>query len=146
VGSTAILTHSLFAVPAFLPPLRKVAPWDAATGRTREALSKAHILLPGWIDQDLEELQNWQQNKETPFGGRVNVKNFRAEWFEEGCFGRLRKFLSQSIRIYEIWRTMGLCGGGQLPVELARVIVEDLANHECLPTENLRNVYSSKKK
>jgi hypothetical protein len=66
--------------PPSSPPLRKVVPWDTATGQIREALSKAHILLSGWIDQDLEELQNCQQNKETPFGGRVNVKNFRAEW------------------------------------------------------------------
>jgi hypothetical protein len=96
------------------------------------ALSSAHLLLPGWIDQDLEELRKWKHR----FGDEL-----QADRYEEGWFGRSRKFLSETTRIHEIWRTMKLCGRG---VELVSVIVEEVLTFERLPMGELRNLYFSK--
>jgi hypothetical protein len=113
----------------------EVVPWNIVMSPITQALSSAHLLLPGWIDQDLEELRKW----------RYHVGDeFQADRYEEGWFGRSKKFLSETTRIHEIWRTIKLCGGGQLPVELANVIVEDVSTFERLPMGSLRDLYFSK--
>jgi hypothetical protein len=89
-------------------------------------------LLPLWGEQDLEETLKWN---------RSICEGAKAEWFEAGWFRRSRKFLNESTRIYEIWRTIRRSGGGQLPIELAYTIVEDVATFEELPTGDLRELY-----
>ncbi|KNG52526.1 hypothetical protein TW65_00339 [Stemphylium lycopersici] len=107
-------------------------PWDVATRPIRSALSNAQTLLPLWGEQDLEETLKWN---------RGICEGAKAEWFEAGWFRRSRKFLDESTRIYEIWRTIRRSGGGQLPIELAYTIVEDVATFEELPTGDLRELY-----
>jgi hypothetical protein len=93
-------------------------------------------LLPEWSANDLEEFQRWNASK-----GDVRAKCFEKSWF---C--RSRKFLEESTRVYEIWRTVRLCGGRQLPAELANAIVEDVARFEGLPMDDLRRRYLPKKR
>jgi hypothetical protein len=111
-------------------------PWDVATAPIRLALSKAQTLLPEWSANDLEEMRRW----------RAYQGNTTAEQFEKGWFRRSRKFLEESTRVYEIWRTVRLCGGRKLPAELANEIVEDVARFEGLPMDDLRRIYLPKEK
>jgi hypothetical protein len=107
-------------------------PWDVATRPITQSLSYAQTLVPLWGQQDVEETKKW----------RVPVcEGAVAEWFETGWFRRSRQFLKESNRIYEIWRTMRRAGKGQLPAELANVIVQDVAASENLPMEDLRQFY-----
>ncbi|XP_014555920.1 hypothetical protein COCVIDRAFT_16573 [Bipolaris victoriae FI3] len=113
-------------------PVRRVVPWDVATGPVVRALAKAQLLVPIWGQMDVEETRKW----ETPV-----CEGAQAEWFEIGWFRRSRQFLKESSRLYEIWRTMRRVGKGQLPAELANAIVEDVAVFEDLPLGDLRELY-----
>ncbi|CAO2655367.1 Nn.00g104310.m01.CDS01 [Neocucurbitaria sp. VM-36] len=110
-------------------------PWDKATAPIRLAFSKAQALIPDWVDQELEELQIWEL-----------YLTFPKESLEKDYFRRSRQFLEQSTRIHEVWRTVRMCGKGQLPAELANAIVEDVSRSEDLPTGNLRALYFPKDK
>lgn len=109
----------------------RVVPWDTASAPVRLSLLKAQELLPLWGEKELE-YWGWDGAK--------------AEWFEAGWFRRSRKFLKESTRIYEIWRTMNRWGEGQLPVELAHAIVEDVASFEGLSMGDLRVMYFPRNK
>ncbi|KAA8619046.1 hypothetical protein PtrSN002B_002017 [Pyrenophora tritici-repentis] len=113
------------------PSPSKANPWDTASAPIALSLSKAQELLPLWGEQELEHW-GWDGAK--------------AEWFEAGWFRRSRDFLRDSTRIHEIWRTMSRWGEGQLPAELANVIVEDVASFEDLPMGDLRAMYFPGKK
>ncbi|EMD65127.1 hypothetical protein COCSADRAFT_48684, partial [Bipolaris sorokiniana ND90Pr] len=89
-------------------PVRRVVPWDEATGPILTALAKAQVLVPLWGQMDVEETRKW----EVPV-----CEGAQAEWFEVGA------------------------GKGQLPAELANVIVDDVAAFEELPLEDLRELY-----
>lgn len=110
----------------------RVLPWDEATDPIVRALAKAQALVPVWGQMDVDETRKW----EVPV-----CEGAQAEWFEVGWFRRSRQFLRESSRIYEIWRTMRRVGKGQLPAELANVIVEDVAAFEVLPLGDLRELY-----
>ncbi|KAL6709126.1 hypothetical protein ACN47E_001942 [Coniothyrium glycines] len=111
-------------------------PWDVATASLRVALSKAERYIPEWIAKEYEELRKW----DSPAGRRTE-----RDLFEVGYFRRSRKFLQQSCRIHELWRTMKMCAEGQLPAELARAIVEDVSRSEKLPMGELRPLFFPRK-
>lgn len=107
-------------------------PWDVATRPLVYSLSNAQTLVPLWGRQDIEECRKW----------RTSICECASvEGFEPGWFRRSKKFLKESTRIYEIWRTMRRAGKGQLPAELANLIVEDVAAFENLPLGDLRELY-----
>ncbi|EUC49973.1 hypothetical protein COCMIDRAFT_22526 [Bipolaris oryzae ATCC 44560] len=110
----------------------RVVPWDQATGPIVRVLAKAQVLVPIWGQMDVEETRKW----EVPI-----YEGAQADWFEVGWFRRSRQFLRESSRIHEIWRTVRRAGKGQLPAELANVIVEDVAAFEELPLGDLRELY-----
>jgi hypothetical protein len=114
----------------------KVIPWDIATAPITLALSRAGSLMPLWHAQDLEKREKWELNCLDP----------QCQYFDAGWFQRSKKFLHESTRIHEIWRTLGRWGGGQLPAELANTIMEDVAKFENLPMGDLRTEYSRKEK
>ncbi|USP81972.1 hypothetical protein yc1106_09246 [Curvularia clavata] len=107
-------------------------PWDVATRPIVQSLANSQTLVPLWDQQDVEEFKRWKTSISEDYSGKV---------FEPGWFRRSKKFLRESTRIYEIWRTMRRAGNGQLPAELANVIVEDVAAFENLPLGNLRELY-----
>lgn len=110
-------------------------PWDVATAPLRIALTKVQPLISEWADQDFEEKRKWNAYMCPP-----------KEIIEDGYFKLSRRFLLQSTRIHEIWWTVRVIGKGQLPNELANVIVEDVSKFEELPTEKLRTLYFPKGK
>lgn len=111
-------------------------PWDKAIEPLRIAILRGESLMPGWAEQDLEVLRKW--NVYSPAPGR--------DVLEQGYFRRSRRFLYQSSKIFEVWRTMRLWAGGQLPAELMNAIVEDVSKAENLPMQNLRTLYFPKGK
>ena len=114
----------------------KLIAWDKATAPVTLALSRASDLLPIWAAQDLQDWERWG------FARSYTV----AQHMTAGWFRRSTKFLHESSRIYEIWRTMRRWGVGQLPTELATVIMEDVAKSEKLPMGDLRLHYFPKGK
>ncbi|KAI4652146.1 hypothetical protein J4E93_002343 [Alternaria ventricosa] len=114
----------------------KLIPWDKATAPVTLALSRARDLLPVWAAQDLQDWEKWGFAR--PYT--------QARYMTAGWFRRSTKFLHESSRIFEIWRTMKRWGGGQLPTELANVIMEDVATSEKLPLGDLRLHYFPKDK
>jgi len=113
----------------------QAAPWDIATRPILLALSRARGLMPLWHALDLEERERWELNCLDPQG----------RYFDAGWFRRSTKFLHQSTRIHEVWRTLRRWGDGQLPAELANAIMEDVAKFEGLPMCDLRTQYFTKK-
>jgi hypothetical protein len=111
--------------------------WDEATASLRLAIRKAERRIPGWVAREYEELQKW-----------VAVPSIRLaeKEIEVGYFRRSRMFLRHSTRVNELWRTMRLCAKGQLPAELANVIVEDVSRFEGLPMGDLGRLYLPKNK
>jgi hypothetical protein len=109
----------------------KVVPWDTATAPITLALSRGRDLLPFWAAQDLKDWERWGLPR----------PDSQARYMTEGWFRRSTKFLHESTRIYEIWRTLRRWGGGQLPAELANAIMEDVAKFEHLPLGDLRLQY-----
>ncbi|KAH9877877.1 hypothetical protein J1614_003094 [Plenodomus biglobosus] len=109
-------------------------PWDVATAPLDECLARAWKLVPEWAQLDTDEYRRWD----------LHVSYSVREALENGYFGRSRRFLKQSRRLYEVWRTMRLWGEGRLPVELADVIVRDICFAEDLPVGDLRAVFLPK--
>ena len=107
-----------------------LVPWDKCTAPICLALSKAQHLIPTWADCDFKEIMKWHPGNFGP-----------AEALEDGYFRRSQRFLVQSLRVHEIWRTVTLGGKGMLPAELANAIAEDVARFEGLPLEDLRVLY-----
>ncbi|KAI4950613.1 hypothetical protein J4E91_004498 [Alternaria rosae] len=114
----------------------KLIPWDKATAPVTLALSRVQDLLPLWAGQDLQDWGKWGLERSYT----------QAPYMTAGWFRRSTKFLHESSRIYEIWRTLRRWGGGQLPAELASVIMEDVAKSENLPMGDLRLHYFPKGK
>ncbi|KAH9871353.1 hypothetical protein IAQ61_005532 [Plenodomus lingam] len=106
-------------------------PWDLATAPLQDCLMQACKLIPEWAARDADEYRKWD----------VRVVYSVREALEQSYFGRSRRFLAQSRRLHELWRTVGLWGGGRLPVELAEVIVGIVCAAEGLPEGNLRKVF-----
>jgi hypothetical protein len=115
-------------------PTSRVVSWDIATAPVQLALSRVRVLLPHWAAQDLKDWERWG----------LTCPDERARYLTAGWFRHSTTFLHESTRIHEIWRTMGKWGGGQLPAELANVIMEDVAKFENLPTVSLRFHYFPK--
>ena len=111
------------------------ASWDKVTKPIRVALSDAQEKLPGWAELDFQEMVRIQDHKFESAG--VLVRRY---------FERTLGFLTESTRVYEIWRTVRMSGLGQLPMELADVIVKDVFDFEKLQTGDLRQLYLSKGK
>lgn len=111
------------------------SPWDKTTMPLRLALSEAHENVSEWGDRDLEEMRKWTTNL-----------NPSKEEVMRCYFKKSQMFLSKSIRMYELWRTLKLWGKGQLPVELAAPIIEDVSMFEGLPTQGFRELFSVKGK
>lgn len=93
--------------------------WDKAITPLRLAISRAQASFPEWGDRDCEEARKWESES-----------HYTPSEMTECCFQRSRKFLHQSTKIFELWRTMRLWGKGLLPAELANAIVEDVAKFE----------------
>ncbi|KAG9191232.1 hypothetical protein G6011_09320 [Alternaria panax] len=134
-STTPSSSHSTQSRLSSSSPTPKAVPWDMATTPISLALSRARGLMPLWHAQDLEERENWELNCLDPQG----------QYFDVGWFRRSTKFLHQSTKIHEIWRTLRRWGGGQLPAELADVIMEDVATFEGLPVCDLRTEYLAKR-
>jgi hypothetical protein len=111
--------------------------WDKAVEPITLALSNAINKVPEWVQRDMAALERFGIPLDT---GR-SAKIFANIYFE-----RTRRFLRESTRVYEIWRTVQLSGIGQLPVELADVIIDDVLSFEKLTTGDLRSSYLSKGK
>jgi hypothetical protein len=111
--------------------------WDKAIEPITLALSNAINKVPEWVQRDVEAL--------TRFGIPLDTVR-SAKIFADIYFERTRRFLRESTRIYEVWRTVRLSGIGQLPVELANVIIDDVLSFEKLTTGDLRSSYLSKGK
>ncbi|KAF2031145.1 hypothetical protein EK21DRAFT_27917, partial [Setomelanomma holmii] len=107
--------------------------WDEATQPLRRGLTTALKELPRWSERDkrgMPEMNHYYEES--------------AMVLMEHYFEKTRKFLGQSLRVFEIWRTVRMSGIGQLPNELANVILEDVFTFEKLPMGDLRQLYLSK--
>ena len=111
--------------------------WDRVTKPINLALTSAHEELPGWAELDLKEFLKTHAE----WDGIASTKPLIAGYFE-----RTSAFLRESARVYEIWRTVRRSGIGQLPNELADVIIQDVFEFEKLPMADLRPMYLSKGK
>ncbi|KAH8725843.1 hypothetical protein GQ44DRAFT_706609 [Phaeosphaeriaceae sp. PMI808] len=101
--------------------------WDKVTEPIRLALLSAKGKLQDWVKLDLQEhMEYWKMKFSDDY---IFIKRY---------FERTLHFLDQSIRLYEIWRTVGMSRIGQLPKELVEVIVEDILDFEDLPAGELR--------
>ncbi|KAF1943743.1 hypothetical protein EJ02DRAFT_342612 [Clathrospora elynae] len=98
--------------PISTGPSPKVTAWDVAITPVRLALCKAQENLSEWSERDLGEMQK----------GVCAWKGVQKELLVQGWFKRSRT----------------LCAGGQLPAELANVIVEHVARFEEWPMVDLR--------
>jgi hypothetical protein len=107
--------------------------WDAATAPVTLALSGAREKLPQWIELDVRNMSKLQIDN---VGSARNLTN--------DYFVRTRKFLYQSTKLFEIWRTVRMSGIGRLPAELAEPIIEDVMTYEELPAGDLRSLYLPK--
>jgi hypothetical protein len=109
--------------------------WDKAIEAVTLALSNASKKLPEWIERDMQVLLS---------SGFATGRS--ADDLAEIYFVRTQKFLCESTRVYEIWRTVRLSGIRQLPVEVADVIIDDVFSFENLPRGDLRSSYLGKGK
>jgi hypothetical protein len=111
--------------------------WDRVTTPINLALASVHEGRPGWAELDLKEFRKTHVES----GGVASTNPLIGGYFE-----RTSRFLRQSIRLYEISRTVRRSGIGQLPNELADVIIKDVLEFEKLPMGDLRPIYQSKGK
>lgn len=109
--------------------------WDKVTEPIRLPLADALEKLPDWAERDKQAMLRIQINHLESAG--ILVKRY---------FEKTRQFLEHSARVFEIWRTVRMSGIGQLPMELAEVIVEDVCSFENLQMVDLRRLYLSKGK
>jgi hypothetical protein len=116
---------------------RRNACWDKATQPISLALATVRDRLPEWAELDRKAFSK---------AGHERDRVHSANVFVEGYFERTLTFLRESLKIYEIWRTVRLSGIGQLPNELADVIISDIFESEGLPVGDLRALYLPKGK
>jgi hypothetical protein len=99
------------------------------------ALRDAREKLSNWGEADFQAMFRIQGLTE------VSPKYLVARFFKQ-----TQKFLRESTRIAEIMRTVKLSGIGQLPVELADIIIADVLEFEKLQIRDLRRAYLRKGK
>lgn len=116
---------------------RTSASWDKVVRPVSFALGSAQEQLHEWAKLDVVVFKETQQ---------ITYDIPPPETFTKGYFERTLTFLPESIRVYEIWRTVRLSGIGRLPNELANVIIADIFEFEKLPVGDLRPLYLSKGK
>lgn len=112
-------------------------PWDKLISPINLALSSTQEKLDEWSEIDMSMYNHLQ---------RISYNLQEPRVFMQGYFERTLAFLRDSIRIYEIWRTVRLSGIGRLPIELANVIIMDVFESEKLPIGDLRQLYLFKGK
>jgi hypothetical protein len=110
-----------------------LVPWDKAKAPITLALYDAKEKLPQWIELDVRNMSKLQIDNA---GSARHLTN--------DYFVRTQKFLHQSTRLFEIWRTVRMTGIGRLPAELAEPIIEDVMDFEKLPSEDLRSLFLPK--
>lgn len=115
---------------------RLKTPWSDMIKPLSIAFRAAEEKLSDWGEMDYEEMHKWHFVNWRP----------RKEELIRGYFERSRKFVHKSARLYELWRTMKLWGKGQLPAELALIIIAEVSMSEELPQGDLRDVYLSESK
>lgn len=109
--------------------------WDRATQPISVAVTSAQQEQPGWAELDLKDFLDFHPD------AAVSVRCLMGGYFE-----RTSAFLRESLRLYEIWRTIRMSKIGQLPNELANVVIQEIFDYEKLPSGNLRALYIRKGK
>jgi hypothetical protein len=111
--------------------------WDKVIHPVNFVLASAQEQLHEWAKLDVTVFKETQ---------RLSYDIPPPDTFTRGYFERTLAFLPESIRVYEIWRTVRLSGIRRLPNELANVIIADIFEFEKLPIGDLRPLYLSKGK
>jgi hypothetical protein len=111
--------------------------WDKVIRPVNFALASAQEQLHEWAKLDVVVFKETQ---------RLSYDIPPPDTFTRGYFERTLAFLPESIRVYEIWRTVRLSGIRRLPNELANFIIADIFEFEKLPVGDLRSLYLSKGK
>ncbi|KAH7067552.1 hypothetical protein BKA63DRAFT_536972 [Paraphoma chrysanthemicola] len=98
--------------------------WDRATEPIRLAFATASEKLPQWAERDAQAMLKVQSR---------HIENFQL--MTKRYFEKTTRFLKHSVRVI-----------GQLPVELANVIIEDICKFEQIEMGDLRRIYLPKGK
>jgi hypothetical protein len=109
--------------------------WNKATEPINFALLDAREKLPRWSELDSRSMSAFQ-----------GLTDASSKYFVRTYFEQTQRFLHESGRIAEVWRTVRMSGIGRLPVELADIIIADVLNFEKLQIRDLRQEYLSKAK